>query len=105
MAVSRTDGCAKSDSASVHTTEVLVATSGDGSAPASREDQVAVEEPLEIRIGHQGPDRWTTTSVAITMRTPGQDSELAAGFLFTEGIVESAHQIAGIRYAGFPRGA
>jgi|SRR5579871_4310556 len=43
------------------------------------QDLVAVEEPLEIRIG--------ASNVAITMRTPGQDAELAAGFLFTEGIV------------------
>jgi FdhD protein len=43
------------------------------------QDFVAVEEPLEIRIG----DR----NVAITMRTPGNDAELAAGFLFTEGIL------------------
>jgi FdhD protein len=43
------------------------------------QDLVAVEEPLEIRIG----DR----NVAITMRTPGNDAELAAGFLFTEGIL------------------
>ena len=41
---------------------------------------VAVEEPLQIRIGSR--------NIAITMRTPGQDAELAAGFLFTEGIVQ-----------------
>jgi FdhD protein len=52
------------------------------------QDLVAVEEPLQIRIG----DR----DVAITMRTPGQDRELAAGFLFTEGILRSASQIADI---------
>ena len=51
-------------------------------AGATTEDQdlVAVEEPLQIRIGLR--------NVAITMRTPGQDAELAAGFLFTEGIVQ-----------------
>jgi FdhD protein len=42
------------------------------------QDLVAVEEPLQIRIGSR--------SIAITMRTPGQDAELAVGFLFTEGI-------------------
>ena len=52
------------------------------------QDLVAVEEPLQIRLG----DR----DFAITMRTPGQDRELAAGFLFTEGVVHSASQIAGI---------
>lgn len=48
--------------------------------PAEEQDLVAVEEPLQIRIG----DR----NIAITMRTPGNDAELAAGFLFTEGIVQ-----------------
>ena len=52
------------------------------------QDLVAVEEPLQIRLG----DR----DFAITMRTPGQDRELAAGFLFTEGIVHSTSQIARI---------
>jgi FdhD protein len=44
-------------------------------------DEVAVEEPLEIRIG-QGP-------LAVTMRTPGHDEELAAGFLLSEGILHT----------------
>ncbi len=49
-------------------------------ATTEEQDLVAVEEPLQIRIGSR--------DVAITMRTPGQDAELAAGFLFTEGIVK-----------------
>ena len=52
--------------------------SGD-TALTEDQDLVAVEEPLQIRIG----DR----NISVTMRTPGQDSELAAGFLFTEGIL------------------
>jgi FdhD protein len=51
-------------------------------------DEVAVEEPLEIRI--EG------NPVAVAMRTPGQDEELAAGWLLSEGIVTDAGQIAGI---------
>lgn len=47
------------------------------------EDQVILEQPLEIRIRHR--DRLS--QVAITMRTPGNDQDLATGFLFTEGIV------------------
>jgi FdhD protein len=62
----------------------------DGSA-RSVQDSIAAEEPLEIRIGE--------TPLTVTMRTPGNDLELAAGFLLTEGIIESADQIAGIRSA------
>jgi len=55
----------------------------DGSVGAS--DQVAVEEPLEIRLdGHP---------VAVVMRTPGDDLELVAGFLVTEGIVSSVNDL------------
>lgn len=46
------------------------------------QDWLAVEEPLQIRIGSR--------NIAITMRTPGQDADLAAGFLFTEGIVKAS---------------
>lgn len=52
------------------------------------DDFLAGEEPLEIRIGRR--------AVSVTMRTPGHDAELAAGFLFSEGIVESPDQIAAI---------
>ena len=60
-------------------------------------DCLAVEEPLEIRIGF--PD-GTHKAISITMRTPGDDGELAAGFLFTEGIVHSPDQIKQIRHCG-----
>ena len=53
------------------------------------EDALAVEEPLEIRVNG--------APVTVTMRTPGHDLELAAGFLLTEGIIESASEIAGLR--------
>jgi FdhD protein len=61
----------------------------DGSV-RSFDDSLAAEEPLEIRIGD--------TPLTVTMRTPGHDLELAAGFLLTEGIIESGDQIAGIRH-------
>jgi FdhD protein len=61
---------------------------GDSSAPV--QDLLAVEEPLEIRIG----DR----PISLTMRTPGHDFELAAGFLFTEGVLTDSGQILSIRY-------
>ncbi len=64
-------------------------------------DLIAVEEPLEIRIGF--PDR-THQAISITMRTPGEDAELAAGFLFTEGIITSPEQIKQIRHCGLKIG-
>ncbi len=57
-------------------------------------DRVAVEEPLEIRL-LAGTER---RSLVLTMRTPGHDFELAAGFLFNEGIVKSCDEILGISY-------
>lgn len=68
---------------------------GDSMENAS--DVLAVEEPLEIRIGL--PD-GSHKAVSITMRTPGNDGELAAGFLFTEGILKSPDQIERIRHCG-----
>ena len=50
-----------------------------------KEDYLAAEEPLEIRIGD--------APLSVTMRTPGHDVELAAGFLFTEGLVQQRAQI------------
>jgi FdhD protein len=62
-------------------------------------DALAVEEPLEIRIGLGNSHR----AVSITMRTPGADLELAAGFLFTEGILDSKNQVKAVKHCGkFP---
>jgi len=63
-------------------------------------DSVAVEEPLEIRLGFSTPEGRTTRSISITMRTPGADEELAAGFLFTEAIIHSADDIVSIEPCG-----
>lgn len=65
-------------------------------ASQPRTDNVAVEEPLEIRIGYTTPDGRATRSLSITMRTPGNDRELAAGFLFTESIIDKAADISSI---------
>ena len=63
-------------------------------------DAVAVEEPLEIRLGYTTPEGRATRSISITMRTPGDDRDLAAGFLFTESIIGSAADIASIETCG-----
>ncbi len=56
----------------------------------SFEDHLAVEEPLEIRVHDE--------SIAVTMRTPGDDFALAAGFLYTEGILHTSREIGSLRY-------
>src|SRR5881227_3751190 len=50
-----------------------------------REDHLTVEEPFEIRIGSR--------NLAVIMRTPGHDSELAMGFLFTEGVIHRSDDV------------
>jgi FdhD protein len=64
-----------------------------------RTDRVAAEEPMEIRAGGPGQE---PAGVAVTMRTPGNDFELAAGFLFTEGLVAGGHEIASVAYCELP---
>lgn len=56
-------------------------------------EQLAVEEPLEIRLQYGSGDEVVQKTVSITMRTPGNDRELAAGFLFTEGILQHLSQV------------
>jgi FdhD protein len=51
------------------------------------EDKVAVEEPLQIQLEYSTETGRMLKNIAVTMRTPGNDEELAAGFLFTEGII------------------
>jgi FdhD protein len=60
-------------------------TKWDGEAARIARDEVAIEEPLEIRLRGR--------SVSVTMRTPGHDAELAAGFLLTEGIIHARGDI------------
>ena len=73
-----------------------------GQSQQSRQDQVAVEEPLEIRLGYETPDGRTESSISITMRTPGHDAELATGFLFTESIIRESDDIAFVKPCGPP---
>jgi FdhD protein len=72
------------------TRTVSIARHEGGAAPVVRDDAIAAEEPLEIRVGGH--------SVAVVMRTPGHDRELTAGFLVTEGIVRRREEVLDMVY-------
>lgn len=59
-------------------------------------DDISVEEPLEIRVSYSAEGKKESKNISVTMRTPGNDAELAAGFLFTEGIISGREQIKSI---------
>ena len=69
-----------------HSTRPVALTRHDGAgAGVARDDALAAEEPMEIRVGGR--------SVAVVMRTPGHDRELAAGFLVTEGVLRRRDEV------------
>jgi len=80
------------------TSSVRVLNVEDG-ARTRRADRLATEEPMEIRVDEPGGEQRT---LAVTMRTPGHDFELAAGFLFTEGLIDPG-DLRGVRYCDVPR--
>lgn len=63
-------------------------------------DRIAAEEPLAILVKHWQKDAEVTTNLALTMRTPGHDKELAAGLLLAEGVVRQSRDITDIRILG-----
>lgn len=65
-------------------------------------DQVATEEPMEIRVA--GPGQ-RPEPVAVTMRTPSHDFELATGFLYTEGLIAGRADVAAVKYCDLPETA
>jgi FdhD protein len=67
-----------------------------GGRTSRREDVLAVEEPLEIRVGG--------TPLAVTMRTPGSDVDLAVGFLVSEGVITRGDQVAAAIHCAGPDG-
>jgi FdhD protein len=75
--------------------EITVRRFSGSSGLRQQADFVAVEEPLEIQVGFTRGNRQTRT-LSITMRTPGHDEELAAGFLFTEGLLRHPSEVAAV---------
>jgi len=68
-------------------------------------DEVAVEEPLEIRVAYRFKEATRAESFAVTMRTPGHDRELAAGLLFSEGVIQGLEDIVDLRMLGSSTGS
>lgn len=73
-------------------TQIFIQKIADGTIH-TLQDNLATEEPLEIRLSYVEQQRIEKT-ISITMRTPGSDDELGAGFLFNEGIIQSKEQLA-----------
>jgi len=74
----------------------------NGNQSRSESDDIAVEEPLEIQLSSPTAEGSAAKSISITMRTPGEDANLALGFLLTEGIIESADQVTSVSHRGEP---
>jgi FdhD protein len=72
----------------------MLAANGTGAA-TERPDRLATEEPMAIQVRGRQQE---PVSVAVTMRTPGNDFELAAGFLVSEGLLRDRHEVSHIRY-------
>ncbi|HET9773202.1 MAG TPA: formate dehydrogenase accessory sulfurtransferase FdhD [Acidimicrobiia bacterium] len=70
----------------------------DGKA-IERPERLSTEEPMEIRASGPGQE---PVSVAVTMRTPGHDFELAVGFLVGEGLIHGRDEVASVRYCDLP---
>jgi FdhD protein len=63
-------------------------------------DQIAAEEPLAIVVKHWQKDAAVTTNLAVTMRTPGHENELAAGLLLSEGVIRGLEDVVEVRALG-----
>ena len=82
----------KSPVQNIHVTKI------NGEGVSINPDLLAVEEPLEIRLGFGVASEREQKSLSVTMRTPGHDFELALGFLLTEGVINSGEQVESIKY-------
>jgi FdhD protein len=79
----------------IHKLEILKV---NNTAVVNQEDLVAIEEPMEIRLTYGPLSKRERSSLSVTMRTPGDDFELAAGFLFSEGIIHNQSDILKIEH-------
>lgn len=73
---------------------IKIITRGDSQ---EAEDELAVEEPLEIQLSYIESEKKIKKTVSVTMRTPGNDDELAVGFLFTEGTITQKSQVKSVK--------
>ena len=78
-------------------TETITITRIESGKEVDTADKVTVEEPLEVQLAFQTETGSMRKTIAVTMRTPGNDAELAAGFLFTEGIIRDLNNIQEIK--------
>lgn len=69
-------------------------------AQPSEQDYLAIEDPLEVVLIYQPDEHSIEKKLMVTMRTPGHDDELIHGFLYSEGIIQSADDITEITYSG-----
>ena len=67
-------------------------------------DLISIEEPLEIILKYKDNENWIENTISITMRTPGDDEDLVAGFLFNERVIEKIKHIESIEVRGDPVG-
>ncbi|MGH9606777.1 MAG: formate dehydrogenase accessory sulfurtransferase FdhD [Terracidiphilus sp.] len=75
----------------------------NGFASEPGTETLAIEEPLEIQLGYGAKGERAVKSISVTMRTPGNDYELAAGFLISEGVIHDASDIDRIAHAQVDR--